>query len=407
MHVPRSTDKNKEDQPVRSLSTSEGILSEAMKEKKKKKSRMTDKEKKFILSKDTGAYSQLLPVKAPSPENVEVKEVTPPKEDTAERGGYLGSYYLLEVGNFETTPPLSSEGIPPPPSYPPPIPQRQSAERTRNSAPQYENIRVKSQRPEEIKPRSSSDGTLGQKVTTETDVPQIHSKTFGIKTYENFPLKSTSSVDTVNEKSFHDLSTSNQDTIDRRAPMPLPIASDMGETLPISIPTIARPQRKDYSDVENVGGDEDKKGKFKISNDYDDVIVSSFNPNYSKVELRRKMENRTKVNKEATTGGVGGASDGEGGASSGVRETTSEEGRVISGVGDDVKHKTSYGDRTSPDVYIIPQDVNPFAGLVQSNSVVSGLSEVGGYDDISSSPPRNRLLSIWDERRVDQEWTKV
>lgn len=400
MHVPRSTDKNKEDQPVRSLSTSEGILSEAMKEKKKKKTRMTDKEKKFILSKDTGAYSQLLPVKAPSPENIEVKEVTPPKEETAERGGYLGSYYLLEVANFETTPPLSSEGIPPPPSYPPPIPQRQSAERTRNSAPQYENIRVKSLRSEEVKPRSSSDGTLGQKITTETDLPQIHSKSFGIKTYENFPLKSTSSVDTVNEKSSRVLSNSNQDTIDRRGPMPLPI-SDMGETLPISIPTHARPQRKDYSDVENVAGDEDKKGKFKISNDYDDVIVSSFNPNYAKVDLRKKMENRTKVNKEDTTGGVGGASDGEGGASG-------EEGRVISGVGgDDVKHKTSYGDRTSPNVYIIPQDVDPFAGLVQSSSVVSGLSEVGGYDDISSSPPRNRLLSIWDERRVDQEWTKV
>ena len=392
MHVPRSTDKNKEDQPVRSLSTSEGLLSEAMKEKKKKKTRMTDKEKKFILSKDTGAYSQLLPVKAPSPENVEVKEVTPPKEETAKRGGYLGSYYLLEVSNFETTPPLSSEEIPPPPLYPPPIPQCQSAERTRNSAPQYENIRVNSRHPEEIKPRSSSDGTLGHKITTETDLPQVPPKSFGIKTYENFPLKSSSSVDIVNEKSYNVLSASIQDTIDRRGPMPLPTVSDVGETLPISIPTNARPQRKGYSEVFNVGGGGDKKGEFKISKDYDDVIVSTFNPNYSKVEVRRKKENETIFNKEDTNE--------EG-------RVTGEEGGGYSGVeDDDVKHKTSRGDRISPSVWIIPQDANPFAGLVQSSSVVSGLSEVGGYDDISTSP-RNRLLSIWDERRVDQEWTKV
>ena len=392
MHVPRSTYKNKEEQPVRSLSTSEGLLSEAMKDKKKKKTRLTDKEKKFILSKDTGAYSQLLPVKAPSPENVEVKEVTPPKEETAQRGGYLGSYYLLEVGNFETTPPLSSEEIPPPPSYPPPIPQRQSAERTRNSAPQYENIRVKSPRPEEIKPRSSSDGTLGHKITTETDLPQVHPISFGIKNYENFPLKATS-VDIVNEQSSNVLSTSIQDTIDRRGPMPLPV-SDVGETLPISIPTNARPQRKDYSDVINVAGGGDRKGEFKISKDYDDVIVSTFNPNYSKVEIRKKKENQTKVDKESTTSEEGRVTGEEGGGYSGVE-------------GDDVKHKVSRGDRTSPGVWIIPQDANPFAGLVQSSSVVSGLSEVGGYDGISSSPPRNRLLSVWDERRVDQEWTKV
>ena len=82
------------------------------KAKSKRQHRMTDKEKKFVLSKDTGTYSQLMPVAAPATNAAEVKQISPPPSSASDIGGgrdYMGNYYLLEVGSMETTPPTSPE----------------------------------------------------------------------------------------------------------------------------------------------------------------------------------------------------------------------------------------------------------------------------------------------------------
>ena len=48
------------------------------------------------------------------------------------------------------------------------------------------------------------------------------------------------------------------------------------------------------------------------------------------------------------------------------------------------------------EVHIISSDDNPFAGLVQSSS-----------DNGDGFPHRKRLQSVWDDMRVDKEWTQV
>ena len=74
---------------------------------------MSDEQKRFVLSRDTGAYSQLNPVsaqEASSSDQVEVKELHSPKENattvskeqqpSAAASGYIGNYYLLDLENF-------------------------------------------------------------------------------------------------------------------------------------------------------------------------------------------------------------------------------------------------------------------------------------------------------------------
>ena len=124
---------------------------------------------------------------------------------------------------------------------------------------------------------------------------------------------------------------------------------------PISIPTTTSPsqQRRRWSQATEDHAPPSKEGggkQFKIA-DKDDVMVSKMNPNYEQVELRRKPSSERAP----------------------VPPPPLEE------------------------VHIISSDDNPFAGLVQSSS-----------DNGDGFPHhRKRLQSVWDDMRVDKEWTQV
>lgn len=315
--------------PVRSLSTSDTTTGEEALERKKK-SRLTDKEKKFILSKDTGAYSQLTPVNAP--DDVGVREVPAVhRQEKGDGGGYIGSYYLLEVGNFD-------KNIAPPPlsEIPPRLPPKKS------QIPQYENVQLQVSPVMSLeKPRSISHGSiLDTPTTVENDVPQKRSKSFQMYENSTFKKSITSPNHDASELTPPDVPTepqSNMDTIDRRGPMPLPYEGNH------------IPQRTDSYDVQSQDND---------------VMVSSINPNYSK---------------------------------------------IVHGNESNSQVKSIQNDATAAGVWIIPQDDHPFAGLVESSSYDDGLSEEYYRDGYIECPPlpRNRLKSIWDDRRVNQEWNKV
>jgi hypothetical protein len=320
MLVPK-TNQNNEDKPARSLSTS-GSYSSENKIKEKKKKRLTEKEKKFILSKDTGDYSQLTPIGAPPPsKDAEVRQVT---HTTEEKGEFIGSYYLLEVGDYDHEPSQDKpEAVP----------------ITRSSAPLYENISL-IPKPEIIeKPRSISHGAAEQnKVIEIVEIEEIQRpKYFHSRDYENVAINLTTEEETS--------------SIDTRAPMPLPPSDDHTP--------VTSPFTDDVPHYEQ---------KFKIRDDYEDVMVSSFNPNYSKVSFQRQYEELPPQSEPIPI--------------EPVRSKQIEE------------------------MVIISQDSHPFAGLVQSNSVVSGLSDVGCEEDLPTSP-RNRLKSIWDDKRVSLELNQV
>jgi hypothetical protein len=320
MLVPK-TNQNNEDKPARSLSTS-GSYSSENKIKEKKKKRLTEKEKKFILSKDTGDYSQLTPIGAPPPsKDAEVRQVT---HTTEEKGEFIGSYYLLEVGDYDHEPSQDKpEAVP----------------ITRSSAPLYENISL-IPKPEIIeKPRSISHGAAEQnKVIEIVEIEEIQRpKYFHSRDYENVAINLTTEEETS--------------SIDTRAPMPLPPSDDHTP--------VTSPFTDDVPHYEQ---------KFKIRDDYEDVMVSSFNPNYSKVSFQRQYEELPPQSEPIPI--------------EPVRSKQIEE------------------------MVIISQDSHPFAGLVQSNSVVSGLSDVGCEEDLPTSP-RNRLKSIWDDKRVSLELNQI
>ena len=178
-------------------------------EKDKHKKRMTDKQKRFVLSKDTGAYSQLAPVTDPTQENkdVEVKAVSPPPPEEKQTSQYMGGYYLLEVCNFSSPPPCDRDDIPPPPSHPPPQPNRRSA--TPPSATptsqllgpptdtrhlkttsqivrsQYENVSLTA---DDLKPRSKTYNSCPSEETTPTntaDNVRVRSSSHRMLAYEN------------------------------------------------------------------------------------------------------------------------------------------------------------------------------------------------------------------------------
>lgn len=342
------------------------------KPKTKKQHRMTDQEKKFVLSKDTGTYSQLTPVSAPSTSTAEVKQISTPTaatngsgQEVGPDGGaeYLGNYYLLEVGSMEATPPTSPEknddrgDIPSPPNYPaphlrddippPPIePPPQPAIITKSiRPPSYENVEVKPHLP------------LKKKRTKSFEAPQTvnhlplpgdrpRSRTTRTSTYENV----TPFISDSDNSSSH-----------------------YNETLPTGIPAF-----QDYSHLQP------REPEFKISHEpvQDDVVVSSLNPNYIKVNLTNRpnpvqSDDEEKMEEE-------------------VRGKLEEPHDDIHAV-------------TSPEgsVWFIPHENDPFAGLVQSCSVTSGGGVGAGMEFDDSPSQRDRLKSVWDDKRVSREWTQV
>ena len=311
---------------------------------------MTDKEKKFVLSKDTGTYSQLMPVAAPATNAAEVKQISPPPSSTSDIGGgrdYMGNYYLLEVGSMETTPPTSPEtdsSIPSPPGYPapqlrddippPPIgapPQPVIITRSSKTQSNYENVELKPKLP--LKKRTKSFNAPQAESVLRPLEERPRSRTTRTSTYENVsPLFSP-----FNEGMNPSLSPEGGGAIEG------------GLTPPVQM-------RKRHNSRDT---------QFQITESTDsqeDVVISSLNPNYMKVELKNRPH---PVESEEEEG------EEEGGA-----------GRVSSPGGS---------------VWFIPEENNPFAGLVQSSSV----------SDDSIAPPRGRLQSVWDDRRVSKEWTQV
>ena len=389
MLIPRA--KNKEEEgPQRSLSTSESLADTQAKEKKKK-SRFTDKEKKFILSKDKGDYSQLAPVTAPSSKDAEIKEVTKDGGGPAEgkSGGFIGSYYLLEVSNFDI------------PDIPPPFgttdntsPRKVSSEEpergvVRHSAPQYENIKLKLPPPPQVteKPRSTS--LRVDSAPSELLDSNFQRRPHSFRSYENVKL------DTPDEQ----IPQVPPLSIDHRAPMPLP-----SKQIPLP-PSTERDKRKssprkreDYSEVSTTGA----SGEFKIREDYEDVMVSSFNPNYSKIAFKRKTESNSRSSDQSV------ATATEQDMHNESRGDTTQNPPVDSTTEDITKDSSSH-DCSSPEtsIMIISQDTDPFAGLVQSSSVVSGLCDIGGGIDDDVTSPRHRLKSVWDDTRVNREWNQV
>lgn len=361
MLVPRTDRSNSEaHNHQRSLSTS----SSDNQSKEKKKPRLSEKEKRFILSKDKGDYSQLAPVTAPASRDAEIKEVTLSNEAAPNKGEYIGNYYLLEVGNFDTPPPVEGRVS---------EVSRDRVEATvRHSAPQYENVKLKLPPPPGVieKPRSVSHGALQNNLVTDPEPIRQRPLSFRTQPYENVDLNSTGGIPQVPPLS----------SIDSRAPMPLP---------PPSSEKRKGLTRNEYSEV---GGG--ASGEFQINDDREDVMVSCFNPNYSQVAFRRRYE----------VGG-GGASDDSSNKETGAKEDTTRQAEVSQ----TLKTSPEGGGGGSPEagggVLIIPQDSHPFAGLVQSSSVVSGLSDIGGMEDLPS--PRQRLKSVWDDRRVSKEWNEV
>ena len=338
-------------------------------EDKKRKSRLTDKEKRFILSNDKGDYSQLAPVSAPSTSTADIRKLTvspPPKDSNGK--DYIGSYYLLEVGNFDEGEGVAGEraDIPPPPSHAPPRPSVDRKEGVVSHAPQYENVKLRSfsSVAELEKPRSTSDGSLLRPPVggaSEPPVPHKRSKSFQVS-YENVTKFKEAPLTHSNEGNTSPInirappSNYNDDTMSRRPPMPLPSPTPVENCDDIAMATVCG-------------------GKFKVSEGDEDVMVSLMNPNYSRVLFQR-----------GATGGGG----------RGQYEDINSWDR-----GGEKREEASSG------LWIIPSDNNPFAGLVESGSVVEGLSD-DLFDSFDDSPAsRTRLKSVWDDRRVKQEWTQV
>lgn len=360
-------------------------------DEKKRKSRLTDKEKRFILSNDKGDYSSLAPVSAPSTSTADVRKLTvspPPKDSNGK--DYIGSYYLLEVGNFEEGGGGERADIPPPPSHAPPRPL--AMERKEGVGPQYENVKLRSfsSVAELEKPRSTSDGSLLRPLADGASEPPLlphkRSKSFQIS-YENVTFKQAPPT-RGNEGNTSPISIPalpgdyNNDTMSRRPPMPLPSPTPVENCDEVAMATVCG-------------------GKFEIKEGEEDVMVSLMNPNYSKVLFQRG-------------GGGGGRGQYEGIT---IREDITLQDGGGGGGGrsqyEDINFRERVVERreerpTSPGLWIIPSDNNPFAGLVESGSVVEGLSDdlFDSFDDLPAAS-RSRLKSVWDDRRVKQEWNQV
>ena len=312
--------------------------------------------------------------------------MSPTKED----GGkdFIGSYYLLEVGNFDEE---GGEGggerndIPPPPPHSPPhLTSEHKLDVASSKPPHYENVKLRSLSSvaELEKPRSTSDGPL---LKPSRDVPHKRSNSFQAP-YENVtkfkdPASSSTPFSHLSDarkssgrRSKDDGATPTypDDTMSRRAPMPLPMPTPITKYDDVAMGMVSH-------------------AHFKIAKEQEDedVMVSSMNPNYSKVSFQH-----------ATSGG--------GGAGGGARREYEEINlRTVRGAEGGGRGERRGGDNNG--LWIIPRDSNPFAGLVESGSVVEGLSDELLDETFNEIQPltRHRLKSVWDDRRVNQEWNEV
>lgn len=352
--------------------------------KSKRTHKMTDTEKKFILSKDTGAYSQLTPISAPDPVTARVKEVSSPPgggTNKSKDGQYLGSYYLLEIENVDVTsnpderddipsppshpPPHPREDIPPPPIEPPPQPSPESvakALKKTRSVPQYENIKLDclSEPSQMLRTKSYNESR-----NVEHAVERPRSKTTRTVGYENVHLHDTKGFPSYGktlhidqrEPFNHDVSSQIPLSIDEPS-----LDNEEGVSVPISIPNSHRNYEYSHTrcKMEETDGVDFKIVETK-RDPYEDVVVSSLNPNYSRVELRKKPH-------------------------------PPEDQKV-------------WTDSPDSPIWIVPRSSDPFAGLIESGSVTHSSSDIENLEGLPS--PRDRLRSVWDDGRVSREWNKV
>ena len=351
---------------------SDSVGKKKEKSKPKKTHKMTDQEKKFVLSKDTGTYSQLTPVSAPSSTTAEIKCVSPPMNAVGGASGkqeYLGNYYLLEVGAMDNTPPTSPstderEDIPSPPHYPPPqlrddippppiqAPPQPSIISKSPRPPTYENVEIKPKLP--LKKRTKSFDVSPQ-CPTHLQVPERpRSKTSRTSSYENVLSQFASN----SSGACNNMGT------------PLQACLSSPVDIPATVP-LRQGRRSEYSGTKQACDSRGDGPEFRIVEEQstEDVIISSLNPNYMKVVLKDRphpVENKEEKQEEEE------------------EPQTEVPGRVRSPGGS---------------VWFIPQESDPFAGLVQSSSL---------SNDLADGPlTRNRLESIWDDQRVSQEWNQV
>ena len=381
---------------------------------------MSDQQKKLVLSKDKGNYAQLNPVSAETAKNsqsVEIAQVKhgeeagvaiPPTNEGDSEQKFLGSYYLLEIGNFGTPPASPTETGQPPPAKEeeqrPSSPGRTvldvvggievSVTRSPSSSrrPHYENVQ-----PEEdaqAKFRSHSD-------PQEASPPPIPTKkrarSFRLGPYENVSLSHDqtdgSDADTVapiNISPPHpcppelvlvqDLAPVNLSPPHPFPPEPVPVQDPAPIHLSPPHPRPLEPVQDGHHELtttstERTDSKDADPRRFKIAQEYyrdgyEDVMVSRLNPNYQKVVLKGRPQPTT----SQQTGPYAEIND----LQNGLRREVSPERHC--------------------GVWIISSRDDPFAGLVQSSSVID-------KDQVPS--PRGRLMSVWDENRVSEEWKSV
>ena len=237
---------------------------------KKKKQKMSAEQKRFVLSKDTGTYSQLNPVsaeEASSDIKVEVKEVQPPEEvvslkptDT-QPGGFIGNYYLLDLDNFAD--------------------QQKEGEEEKGK----EEEERKEEEEKERKEEKVVDALPGQPSAHRT--PQYENVSLTLSDHDQ-PQARQPSPDSIQHTSIPEPT---QQLLEEE----VFVRTASSGTAPIDIPTSFPSQRRrersreDYTTVEVCG--EEQERQFKIAEDRnEDVMVSKMNPNYERVELRRNRQ---------------------------------------------------------------------------------------------------------------------
>lgn len=216
---------------------------------------MSAEQKRFVLSRDTGAYSQLNPVtaqEASSSDQVEVKQLHSPQEadSNVQKGGFIGNYYLLDLDNF--------------------------ADEKNDTAGKEVETEVK-------KKEEENERRLPQPAQSQPHRPA----------YENVVL-SLSSADPldVSMERHHPAADMNQvtshshnggqDVVRASVPIAIPSSSSTKQQ---------RKKRISFANDHTGEGDGDGDGerRFHIAEcqHNDDVMVSRLNPNYEHVELKK------------------------------------------------------------------------------------------------------------------------
>lgn len=330
---------------------------------------MTAEQKRFVLSNDKGDYSQLNPVsvqEASRDEKVEVKQLAMevPQNSNPETK-FIGNYYLLDLQNFsdqQEAPPSKSPSKQPRP-------------------PVYENIVLKdepqlpSNAPEE---RSSppnqahNDTPLDQAqclplLDSSTKPQSLADPLVDSLTPVNPDNEAATRIemDRSNIKFERDLATERLSSTSSSMPIDIPHASSSSSSSPP--PPHHRRKAQERTRDREPQAEPDQNKKYEIVEE-NDVMVSSLNPNYQQVVLRGSSKQKPREDQERQQ-----------------LPLPAEEG--------------SDGAFRSPNVEIISNPNDPFAGLVQSCSNTA--------EDEDTSLPRHRLTSVWDDIRVDNEWNQV